>query len=215
MYTQNGELIYPSDSEESVPPTSTSNADNQAVTPHSNPSLSPAIATSKPPHSDRSLSPIPAKNLKLHGSPPCLRTDNFSPRYSPQNMNHIDSGHPPSSVSQHDSHTSAVSSHSAVSNHIDSLNSVIPPSQASQPDNRSGQGHQDALAIPQAAQSTHLNSLGSQSMASTIPHQIYKTSSQASPTTVIGGYMPSVPNYHLNSQYPHNLPLLNQSQSRY
>lgn len=194
MYSQNGEP-YPSDSEESVPPTG--NADNRATTPHSNHSLSPT-----PPKLSTS-------------SPPCVgRTDSFSPRYSPPNItNHLDTNTVVPAISQHDNLTST-ESRPSVPNHIDSLSSIPP-----QTDNR--QSHPDGLNM--VVQPAHMNSLSNQnSLSSNIQHQVYKTSPQSSPTSVgtgvgtgVANYsMPSAP-YQLANQYPHNLPMLNQSQSRY
>ena len=186
MYSQNGELIYPSDSEDSVAPTN--NADNRAVTPHSN----------------QSLSPTPAKQSS--GSPPCAKTDSFSPRYSPPNIsNHLENAAATPAVSQHDSLTTAALTSAAtiptVPNHIDSLSNL--PSQA---DNRSS--HQD---LSRPSQSAHINTLTTQNSLGANLHQVYKTSPQASPTAVGAYNMP----YQLSSQYGHSVPILNQSQSRY
>ena len=188
MYSQNGELLYPSDSEESEQPSK--NTDNRAVTPHSN----------------HSLSPTPAKQST--GSPPCARTDSFSPRYSPPNLtNHLDTGAvATAAVSQHDNLTSSANL-PAAPNHIDSMSSI--PSQA---DNRAT--HQDSLTM--SSQQAHINPLSSQtSLGANMQHQVYKTSPQASPTAVGNNYNISNTPYQLGSQYAHNLPILNQSQSRY
>lgn len=73
MYSQNGELIYPSDSEESVPATSTATSDNRAITPHSTSSLSPN-----------------PKLVKLQQHSPTTnsrdKAESYSPRYSPPNL---------------------------------------------------------------------------------------------------------------------------------
>lgn len=191
MYSQNGELIYPSDSEDSAPPTN--NADNRAVTPHSN----------------QSLSPTPANQST--NSPTCgTRTDSFSPRYSPPILtNHLDNNVAVTAVSQHDNLTPAAS-HTSVPNHIDSLSSI--PSQA---DSRSA--HRDSLGLNMTAQPAHMNSITDQSsLAAGLPHQVYKTSPQASPTAAVRTYNNmAATQYQLGSQYGHGLPLLNQSQSRY
>jgi len=107
LYSQNGELIYPSDSEDSVQATSTSNTDNRAVTPHSVNSTSP-----------------PPQKIAKPSTP--TQAQEYSPRYSP-NLPHQENQLDNSRAADHGTttHLDVMSSsqrhHDMTQSHVNSL----------------------------------------------------------------------------------------------
>ena len=129
IYSQNGDLIYQSDSEESAPTTTTTTGDNRAVTPHSTSSLSPNPAPqSKMPQ----YSPSPSANQSS-------RVESFSPRYSPPN---IPNAHSTADSSQ--PMVSRVDSHSSLGAPSEPLNSFSGHRDSLQ----SNQGHVNNISNP-------------------------------------------------------------------
>lgn len=209
LYSQNGDLIYPSDSEESLPPTSTSNTDNRAATPNSHASAN---------------SPTPTNQSKMAAnSPTCAtgRQESFSPRYSPPAMaNHLENPSPVPSNTTPQLDTNPLSNplSAVVSSHLDSMSSM--GRSAGQPDMTSSQ-HQQTMAMNVINSQSVNSQAGAQLGMTSMSHQIYKTSPQSSPSTpqhyeALSGYtLPTNTGYQLNPQYqPHTIAHLTQNQSR-
>lgn len=191
LYSQNGELIYPSDSEESLPATTTSTTDNRPATPNSHESLS---------------SPAPTtKQSKMANSPTCAgRTENFSPRYSPPTIpNHLDST--PVTNSPHDTNTLP-----AVPSHMESL-SAIP---STQPGMVSSQNHSMNSMNIVSSQANQLGMSMSHQIYKTSPQS--SPASAAQHYDAMAAYsLPTNTSYQMNTQYPtHNIAQLTQNQSR-
>ena len=215
LYSQNGDLIYPSDSEESLPATSTSNTDNRATSPNSHDSVSSPTPTSA------NQPKIPTANSPgTAGSCVPGRTESFSPRYSPPAMaNHLENHSPvPSSTTPQQIDTNTLSA-AAVPSHMDSLSAM---GRSAQPDMINSQ-HQQTLGM-NVINSQSINSqAGGQLGMTSMSHQIYKTSPQSSPSapqhydamsgytlpTNTGGYEQLTPQYQ-----PHTIAQLTQNQSR-
>lgn len=202
MYSQNGDSVYQSDSEESISATNVSNADNRANTPA---------------HSNSSLSPLPTKQITLQNSPShTTRTDSFSPRYSPPVLNnHLDTNT-----------VATASDMTTPQNHLhaDSFNSgltsqtadMVPHAALKTENIINMPATSHGLNMPITSQHAHINNpLSSHSALANMAHQLYKSSPQPSPTSGLGGYNMATNPYSMASQYPHSLPLINQSQSRF
>ena len=198
LYSQNGELIYPSDSEESLPATNTNNTDNRPASPHSN----------------SSQSPTPAKQSKVNaGSPSCAgRTDNFSPRYSPPTIpNHLEptAGNPSAATPKSSPDTNS---------HIDNLSAIRASTQQQDLNGATSQSHclstmnpinsQAGLGLPHQIYKTSPQS-------SPIPPPQSQTQHAYDS---MGGYsLPPNSSYQINTQYPHHNAVtgqLNQNPSR-